>query len=67
MVVSVVDIKVPNKIYFWVHTLVELDPLTMETKIVKGYAQDINKRKEGKKEDQPEEKYEAKHVGEVVL
>jgi len=63
----VVKIKTPSKLYFWVHTLIELDPLTMETRIVKGYAQDINKRKDGKKEDKLEEKYEAKHVGEVVL
>ncbi len=58
------DLKVPKKIRYWVHTLVELDLLTMESKVIKQYATEV---KNEKPEPQKEELPEAKQEGTVIL
>lgn len=61
-----VDFKLPKKLYCWVHLLVEVDISTLETKLVKGYVNELvpKSKSEDKKDDKS---YNAKNVGEVVL
>ena len=59
--------KIPRKLYCWVHLLVEVDISTLETRLVKGYVQELVPKDNDKDKKDKDEKHTARNVGEVIL